>query len=89
MTDHPSPPRPGAARPGAARPGWRRRDALLLPAALAAATPARAEGRVIDLLLVLAIDASGSIDADEFRLQREGCAQAITRPACIARSRGW
>ena len=84
MTDHPSPPRPGAARPGAARPGWRRRDALLLPAALAAATPARAAGRVIDLLLVLAIDASGSIDADEFRLQREGCAQAITHPDVLA-----
>ena len=78
MADHPSPPR---------RPRWRRREALLLPAALAplaGATPARAEGRVIDLLLVLAIDASGSIDADEFRLQREGCAQAITHPDVLA-----
>ncbi|WP_369407949.1 DUF1194 domain-containing protein, partial [Roseomonas rosulenta] len=38
----------------------------------------------LDLLLVLAMDASGSIDADEFRLQREGLAEGITHPAVLA-----
>lgn len=67
----------------------RRRQALLLPAALSgavasptAAPAARAEA--VDLLLVLAVDASGSIDADEFRLQREGCAEALVHPAVLA-----
>jgi hypothetical protein len=39
---------------------------------------------VVDLLLVLAMDASGSIDADEFRLQREGLAASLTDPAILA-----
>ena len=34
-------------------------------------------------MLVLAMDASGSIDADEFRLQREGIAESITHPAVL------
>ena len=38
----------------------------------------------MDLLLVLAMDASGSIDADEFRLQREGIAESIIHPAVLA-----
>ncbi len=63
----------------------RRRHALALPAGLALAPrPAAAQAGVLDLLLVLAIDASGSIDADEFRLQREGCAEGITHPAVLA-----
>jgi hypothetical protein len=37
---------------------------------------ARAED--VDLLLVLAVDASGSIDEAEFRLQREGYAEALS-----------
>ena len=54
---------------------WRRRQALLLPAALSGAVAPRtaasaARADAVDLLLVLAVDASGSIDADEFRLQR-------------------
>ena len=77
MTDHPS----NLARTA---PGVRRRGALLLPAALAAATSAVARGAAVDLLLVLAIDASGSIDADEFRLQRAGCAEALTHPAVLS-----
>lgn len=76
--------------PGRHGAPWRRRQALLLPAALsgAVASPgapagaARAEA--VDLLLVLAVDASGSIDADEFRLQREGCAEALVHPAVLA-----
>jgi hypothetical protein len=37
----------------------------------------------VDLLLVLAMDASGSISEGEFRLQREGCAEALTDPAVL------
>jgi len=59
-----------------------RRQMLTLPL-LAAATPARAEGEV-DVLLVLAIDASGSITPEEFQLQREGCAEAIGHPSVLA-----
>lgn len=67
-----------------------RRRALLLPATLAGsalwptASRAAAQVEAVDLLLVLAIDASGSIDADEFRLQREGCAGALTQPAVLS-----
>lgn len=76
--DAPLPPRPGAP--------WRRRQTLLLPAILSGAAPptAAAQADAVDLLLVLAIDASGSIDADEFRLQREGCAGALVHPAVLS-----
>jgi len=53
--------------------------ACLLPAPLAAQS-----APVVDLLLVLAMDASGSIDPDEFRLQREGLAGSLTHPAVLA-----
>jgi hypothetical protein len=46
------------------------------------AAPARAETRV-DLELVLAVDASRSIDAFEYRLQRMGYAKALTHPAVV------
>ena len=46
------------------------------------AVPARAEVRV-DLELVLAVDASRSIDAFEYRLQRMGYAKAMTHPAVV------
>jgi len=42
----------------------------------------------VDTLLVLAMDASGSIDADEFALQREGYAEALTHPAVLSAIRG-
>ncbi|MCS6892371.1 MAG: DUF1194 domain-containing protein [Rhodovarius sp.] len=61
----------------------RRRQLLAAPALIA--LPAAAEtGRELDLLLVLAMDASGSIDQDEFLLQREGYAEALTHPAVLA-----
>jgi hypothetical protein len=69
----------------------RRRQLLALPAGLAAAapaTPALAAGPGVDVALVLAVDASGSIGEDEFRLQREGCAEAVTHPAVLAAIRG-
>ncbi len=44
--------------------------------------PARAETEV-DLQLVLAVDASASIDVREFRLQMSGIAAAFRDPAVI------
>jgi hypothetical protein len=58
-----------------------RRTLLAGPALIAA--PARAQSGTVDLLLVLAVDASGSIDADEFALQRDGIAEAIAHPAVL------
>lgn len=54
--------------------------AFLALAVLAA--PARAEE--VDLELVLAADGSGSIDADELRLQRDGYADALESPEVLA-----
>ncbi len=45
---------------------------------LLAATIAPARAQPVDLLLVLMVDASGSIDPEEFRFQREGYADAIS-----------
>jgi hypothetical protein len=39
---------------------------------------AQAQTAAVDTALVLIVDSSGSIDADEFKLQKEGIAQAIT-----------
>ena len=61
----------------------RRRGLLFAPGWIGAAAQAQAFPEV-DLLLVLAMDASGSIDEDEFRLQREGIAESITHPAVLA-----
>ncbi|MDO9499242.1 DUF1194 domain-containing protein [Falsiroseomonas sp.] len=58
------------------------RRALLAAPALAA-TPAKAQGAAVDLLLVLAVDASGSIDAAEFALQRDGIAEALTHAVVL------
>jgi len=49
---------------------------------LALATPVAAQDT--DLELVLLADASGSIDASEIRLQRQGYAEALTDPAVLA-----
>lgn len=59
-----------------------RRRALLATPLIAA--QANAQAVAVDLLLVLAVDASGSIDADEFALQREGIAEALSHPAVLA-----
>lgn len=58
-----------------------RRALLAAPALLAVSASAQ---EAVDLLLVLAMDASGSIDEDEFRLQREGYAEALTHPQVVA-----
>lgn len=56
-----------------------------LPILLALTGPGRAAGgRVpVDLELVLAIDVSGSIDADEAELQRRGYVQAFLNPKVV------
>ncbi|HXQ51156.1 MAG TPA: DUF1194 domain-containing protein [Stellaceae bacterium] len=65
------------------RKGWG--GALILGLALAAGA-ARAEA--VDVALVLAADVSRSIDAGEFRLQRQGYAAAITSPRVMAAIQG-
>lgn len=57
----------------------RRRNLLAVPAALAP-LPARAQPEPVDVLLVLAVDVSRSIDEDEARLQREGYRNAVSDP---------
>lgn len=54
----------------------------LMPAA------ARAEKKPVDVLLVLAVDVSRSIDEDEARLQREGYRVAVSDPVVVAAIRG-
>lgn len=62
----------------------RRRGLLAGPTLSLLPGAASAQAGAVDLLLVLAVDASGSIDADEFDLQREGIAEALTFPAVLA-----
>ena len=52
--------------------------ALLPPAA-----PAAAQTQEVDLLLALCVDGSGSIDEEEFQLQRGGYARALTDPRVL------
>jgi hypothetical protein len=56
-------------------------------AGIAAQRPARAE-EAVDVLLVLAVDVSRSIDPDEARLQREGYRAAVADPAVVRAIRG-
>jgi len=58
-----------------------RRTALAALLAVGLSTAARAES--VDLALVLAADVSRSIDGEEFSLQREGYAQAMTDPRVL------
>jgi hypothetical protein len=57
-------------------------------AALAAPHRARAAGDPVDVLLVLAVDISRSVDEDEARLQREGYRSAVADPAVVEAIRG-
>jgi hypothetical protein len=56
---------------------------LLVLAALVAGRPAAAQ-TAVDVALVLLADGSGSIDPEEFQLQREGYAEALTSPEVLA-----
>lgn len=58
-----------------------------LAAASAAGPGHRAHAQAapaVDLLLVLAVDASGSIDPAQFRFQREGIVEALTHPSVLS-----
>jgi hypothetical protein len=55
---------------------------LAFGAACLSGPPAGAQA--VDLLLALCVDGSGSIDEEEFRLQRGGYAQALTDPKVLA-----
>lgn len=61
-----------------------RRALAALPAALLSGRALAQAAEPVDLLLVLAMDASGSIDTGEFRLQREGLAEAFLHPAVLS-----
>ena len=61
-----------------------RRSVIAGLPALAAAGTARASGEPVDVLLVLAVDVSRSIDEDEAKLQREGYRNAMTDPRVIS-----
>ena len=50
---------------------------------LCAAGPARAEPTQVGTALVLLVDVSGSIDSDEYLLQKQGIARAFRDPAVI------
>lgn len=61
----------------------------LLGGVLAAGLPAAARAAPpVDLLLVLAVDVSRSVDEDEARLQREGYRAAISDPQVLAAIKG-
>lgn len=67
----------------------RRRSLLATSAAaLAGARRARASGEPVDVLLVLAVDVSRSVDEDEAKLQREGYRSAVSDPAVVEAIRG-
>lgn len=68
-----------------------RRRKLLAAGAAALASrfrPARAAGDPVDVLLVLAVDVSRSVDEDEAKLQREGYRSAVSDPAVVEAIRG-
>ena len=61
-------------------------NALILMLALSPSTTARAQGQALpttDLLLVLAVDASGSVNQTRFELQRKGYADAFRNPRVL------
>lgn len=66
-----------------------RRTALASVMAAPALLPNPAAARdPVDLLLVLAVDISRSVDDDEARLQRQGYIEALTSPRILAAIRG-
>lgn len=67
-----------------AGPSLRRRSLLASAGALAVPHRAAAAEEAVDLVLVLAVDVSRSIDEEEARLQREGYQAAMADPRVVA-----
>src|SRR5258708_3034781 len=61
-----------------------RRTLTALAFALMLSPPAFAQSNTVDLALVLAVDASGSVDQTRFELQKQGYAAAFRHPRVIA-----
>jgi hypothetical protein len=61
---------------------------VLLAAVVSLAWSAPARAVPVDLELVLAIDVSGSVDPNEFALQRDGWVAALQAPAVVAAIQG-
>jgi hypothetical protein len=59
------------------------RLALALLVALLSSTSALAQSNTVDLALVLAVDASGSVDQTRFELQKQGYVAAFRHPRVI------
>src|SRR5579859_386971 len=59
------------------------RAALLALLAILAA-PRASQAEAVDMALVLAVDVSESVDAEEYQLQHEGIARAFEEPQVIA-----
>jgi hypothetical protein len=59
------------------------RAAAIAIAVLTMSVPARAEQATVDLLLVLAVDASGSVNHTRFELQKQGYAAAFRNPRVL------
>src|SRR5579885_1628750 len=70
--------RPGRASPAEPQRRLSMRNLLVCGLVLAAALASGARAETVDLQLILAADASISVDNEEFELQREGYAAAIT-----------
>jgi hypothetical protein len=61
-----------------------RRTLTALAFALVFSPPAFAQSNTVDLALVLAVDASGSVDQTRFELQKQGYAAAFRHPRVVA-----
>jgi hypothetical protein len=61
-----------------------RRTFTALILALSLSSPAFAQSNTVDLALVLAVDASGSVDQVRFELQKQGYAAAFRHPRVVA-----
>lgn len=68
-------------------PGMQRRT-MLAAGAVATLAPRARAAEPVDVALVLAADASGSISAEEFALQKEGIAEALADARTLAAIRG-
>jgi hypothetical protein len=73
-----------SAKTGGMTPGWHAvACALALLLAFSRGSPAAAQDTTVDLQLVLAVDASGSVNQERFELQKQGYAAAFRNPRVL------